>query len=385
MQFFDYIITGSNPASLSLALHMTESPLREKRILILSDISEEQQNPSLTYWTKQSHHTDEIPSQTWTRARFVSRSGERELGLGAYHLSLIRGADFRSHVTQKLNRMPAVEWATGRIERIYDAAGQARVKTSQEEYSANWVFDGFSQPDPQMPDKNRFIRLVKQIKGWEIETGKDSFSADLPTLADFRTSLEGRMCFLQVFPFSTQRALVKFNVFSPVSLPEETISKAIQEYLADVLNLQHFDILAEENQVIRFSDQPISRRDGFRILRIGQAGGLNRPASGLPLQRLQRDSAEICASLLQTFHPFKLSRIAARYRLFDSAMLRLFIEQGESCESIVNALSKRHSIEQFLRFLDEESTWQEDFQLLVSLPWTALLRAAIGMDLFHKV
>lgn len=383
MQFYDYILTGGGIASLSLALQMAGSSLRDKRILILSDGMEAQQNASQLLWLKQASPFDEILT-SWPRARYVSHGLERELAPGAYRFALIREKDFRNFADQRLCQMPAVERASGRIERIYDAAGQARVRTGTAEYSANWVFDASSGPDPLAHENDRFLHLKKQTKEWEIEVAQDCFNADLPTLLDFRIPQEGQARFMQVFPFSARRALVKFVAFTPEILRGDEISAALQGYLRETLQILRFDVLIEEDQVISLTDRPFVRRDGFRILRIGQPGGMVKPSNGLSFQRIQRDSADICASLVEKFHPFSLPRTAARYRLFDAAMLQCFAGQGQGIETIVDNLLKRNSVEHILRFLNEDTARQEDLPLLAGLPWTALLQAAMHGDIFRK-
>lgn len=383
MQFYDYILTGGGIASLSLALHMAASPLRDKHILILSDEVQERQNGSQLLWLKQASPFDEILT-SWPRARYVSHSLERELAPGAYHFALIREKDFRHFADQRLSQMPAVERASGQIERIYDAAGQARVRTGAAEYSANWVFDGASGPDPLAYEKDRFLHLKKQTKEWEIEAEQDCFNADLPTIFDFRIPQEGQARFMQVFPFTARRALVKFVAFTPELLRGDEIAHVLQGYLRETLQILRFDVLIEEDQVIPLTDRPFVRRDGFRILRIGQPGGMVKPSTGLSFQRIQRDSAAICTSLVEKFHPFRLPRTATRYRLFDAVMLQRLAGQGERIESILDGLLKRHSVEHILRFLDEDTARQEDLPLMAGLPWTALLQAAVRGDVLRK-
>lgn len=383
MQFYDYILTGGGIASLSLALHMAGSPLRDKRILILSDDAEDEQNASHVLWMNQAGPFDEILT-SWPHARYVSRRMEKELSPGAYRYALIREKDFRQFAHERLSQMPSVEHITAQIEQIYDAAGQARVRTSTGEYSANWVFDGSSSLDGLARKKDRFLRLIKQTREWEIDTAQDCFNPNLPTLIDFRTPQAGQTRLIQVFPFSARRALVKFIAFTPGLLHEDEIANALQGYLKDTLQILHFDILTEAEQRCLLTDQPIVRRDGFRILRIGQPGGMFKPSGGLSFQRIQRDSAAICASLIEKFHPFRLPQNAKRYRLFDSAMLQLITGGGERVETILDALLKRHSAEHVLRFLNEETAPQEDFSLLAGLPGSALLQAAIRSHFLRK-
>lgn len=383
MQFYDYILTGGGLASLSLALHMAGTPLREKRILILTDEAEDRHVAGIPLWFKQAGPFEDILS-SWQRARVVSRSADRELDLGAVRYGLIRWSDFQKFADDRLNLMPAVERISGQIERIYDAAGQARVQTGAGEYSANWVFDGSSSLVPHPPKKDRYLHLKKQIKEWEIETAQDCFNPDLPTLFDARIPPVSQMRFMQILPFSSRHALIKFVAFTPELVRGDEIASIMQDYLNSTLQILRFDLLAEEDQLVTLTDRPFVRRDGFRVLRIGPPGGMVKPSTGLSFQRIQRDSAAICASLLQAFHPFRLPKTAARYRLFDSAMLQLYAERGERAGAIVAALLDRHTAGHLLRFLDEESARQEDLALLAGLPWVTLLQAAIRADILRK-
>ncbi len=379
MQFFDFIVTGGDLASLSLVLHMLGSPLRDKRVLMVADPCEPAEQCSYGFWYRQPGLYDEILFNTWPRGRLAGPTGESELSLGAYRYGLIRAVDFHRFVNERIDVVPTIERIVVPIERIYDAAGQARLKSGQDEFSANWLFDGSGRPDRITSQDSHFIHLKKQVKGWEIETVQDCFNPDLPTFFDTRVRQESQLRYMQVFPFSARRALVEFNAFTRELLHGDDVSRTMEEYLKDTLKIYQFQVLNREDRVTPLTDQPFLRRDGFRVLRIGCGAGLVKPSTGLCFQSIHRDSHAIVTSLLQNFHPFKLPKSAARYRLFDSAVLQLLADRGEQGERRVTRLLMRRPVERFLRFLDEEGMRQDDLALLAGLPAPLLLRAAIRL------
>lgn len=384
MEFYDFIITGNGLASLSLALHLAESPLRQNRILLLGEPAGSRSGSFHSFWSDRPGLCDEAIARSWTRARFACRSAVHDLSLGAYRYNLLFADDFRSLVDRKLSNVPSLERRPGPVDCVYDAAGQARVEAGGGKYSANWVFDGTTDPLRDSGPAGREIRRIKQVTRWEIETGRDHFDPELPTLMDFRIPRAGGTRFMQVLPLSPRRAWVVAIGFTRDMEPEEKYTGALRQYLRETLRIESYTLLAESSSAVSLSDRPMLRRNGFRILCLGAGDGPVKPSTGLAFQRAQRDSAAIVASLLQRFHPFKLPESAARYRLFDSAWLQTLAGKAGGSERLICSLLKRRPVERILRFLDEEGAWQTDWPILAALPWNTILQAALRLERRRK-
>lgn len=232
--------------------------------------------------------------------------------------------------------------------------------------------------------KTRHQYLQLHFKGWEIETASDAFNPAAATLMDFRTPQERETRFFYVLPFSPRRALVEFTAFADDRFSNTEYAEALREYLADVLHIAEYRVVAEEQGVIPATDHPFPRRLGRRVMAIGTKGGRVKPSTGYAFVRIQHDSSAIIRSLIEHGHPFDVPEDAQRYRLLDAVMLEMMDHYGDQLKPIFTAMFERNPIDRIFRFLDEESSPLENAQLIATLPPALFVQAALQWQFTHN-
>ena len=378
MTHYDFIIAGAGLSGLSLALHLINSPLRDRSILIVDHDAKARNDRTWSYWSDRPTLFDDIACRTWDQLHLAGLNGELRVNLQRYRYRTIRGIDFYEHARQELARHPNVTWRRGKVEAIEDGGECARVAINHERFQGRWIFDSTPRRRASMDDAG-YHQLKLHFKGWEIETTQPVFDPSAATFLDFRTPQSGALRFFYVLPFDERHALVEYTLFSTRPLLPREYEQAMQTYLRAVLQIDGHHITRQESGVIPITDRPHARRLGRRVMSIGMQGGRIKPSTGFAFTRVQADSAAIVQSLLKHDQPFDVPEDSARYRWYDSMLLDIMEREPERIQLIFAALFRRNSIEQVLNFLDEQASLAQNVRMIAMLPPAPFVQAFMHM------
>jgi lycopene beta-cyclase len=381
---YDFIIAGGGAAGLSLAYQLINSPLQDCSILVIDKGNKNRNDRTWAFWTDEPTPFEEIVYHSWEQLNLADDDSEQTIDLHDYRYQMIRGIDFYRFVHAALDAHPSVTRIEATIDRIEDGPTAALVITDDAYYRGTWVFDSIFRPQEVVEDERRqYLQL--HFKGWVIETPVDAFDAKAATLMDFRTPQAGETRFFYVLPFSPRRALVEFTAFCDDRFSHGEYGEALREYLHEVLDVDDYRIVEEEQGIIPATDHLFPRRAGWRVMTIGTKGGRVKPTTGYAFVRIQQDSAAIIRSLLDQRHPFNVPEDSLRYRLLDTFMLELMDHYGEDLKPIFTQMFERNPIQRILRFLDEEATPIENLQLIATLPPWRFIQSAIQWQFTHNM
>jgi lycopene beta-cyclase len=367
-KIFDFIIAGGGAAGLSLACHLVRSPLRDASILIIDKDDDDQLHRNWGYWSREPNFFDPTPDHTWRALRFEANGARRDLDLGDYRYTLVRGRDFYPFAKADLAQHPNVTFVQGVVDEIVDGEAVATVVAGGAVFHGLWVFDSLLSKGDLKRIPPHHHQLKMHFKGWEIETPAPAFDTSAATLFDFRTPQRGLMRFFYVMPFAPNRALVEYTIFSERVLPQAEYVAALQEHIEQARGIRDYRIVEEESGVVPITDYPFPRKEGRRIRAIGAKAGRVKPSTGYSIMRVQRDAEAIVQSLVQHGHPFDVPDDSDWYRLLDRVMLEIMQEDGASLEAVFTAMFTRNPAERILHFLDERATVAEQAALIASLP-----------------
>jgi lycopene beta-cyclase len=384
MNHYDIAILGAGAAGLSLALALIDSPLKEKKILLVDKDLKNSNDRTWCYWTDRPDEYDRIRRKFWGGMKFSSQGEELEFNLTPYRYQMVRGLDFYCYARDEFARFTNIHWITGNVEEVQDRSESALFSIDGKELSASWVFDSRIRFSEIQIRPEKYSYLKQHFLGWEIETSRNAFDSDMFTMFDLCASGEDGFCFYYILPFTNNSALVEFTVFSETLWEDSRYKEALESYLAESLNNNSYRILEEERGVIPMTDHPFPRKLGDRIMSIGTHGGRVKPSTGYAFSRIQRDSKAITRSLEKYGHPFHVPRDSARRRFYDSLLLEVLKGQSTMAPEIFTKLYKRNDIRRVLRFLDEKTTLMEEVMIIASLPPVPFLKA-LGIYLRKKI
>lgn len=372
---YDFIMAGGGAAGLSLAYRLGQGSLRGASMLIIDRQVKNRNDHTWCSWLREPDPFDAVAYRTWNRLTFHSDAEELQLELAPYRYRMLRSYDFYRFTREALTARPGVDFLLGDVERIVDGAPQAEVWVNDLVFSGDWVFDSRYGAPQDCPNDPRYHHLLQHFLGWEIETPTDAFDPDTPRLFDFGTPQRGAMRFCYVLPYTTNRAMVEYTLFSANSLPLAEYEDALRAYIRDVLHIHEYRILDEERAAIPMTDAPFPRRTGRRVMAIGTRGGRVKGSTGYAFQRIQKDSAAIIHSLQTHGHPFAIPTSPRRYQTFDTILLHILDQRGRLGKPIFTALFKNNPVRRLFRFLDEEGSLWENIRLMASVPSWPFIQA----------
>jgi len=378
MKSYDIIIVGGGASGLSLATHLSHSPLRDRSILIVDKDAKDQNDRTWCFWANQPTLFDDIVYRSWNQLQVLGDHFEKTLDLQEYRYNMIRGSDFYRFARHRASECPHVEFLCGDVERIRDGDQQANVVVDGQEFAGTWVFDSRFNWSTFKPDLTHYHVIKQQFKGWEIEVGGQPFNPEAATFLDFRTPQNDGTHFFYMLPISNHYALVESVLCITTPICWEHCNRALQNYLNSVLGIKSYTILREEQGINPLTDWRFPRRLGKHIMAIGNHGGMVKPSTGFAFLRIQEDSSAIIHSLLTAGHPFNVPPVSRRYRYFDAVMLEIMSQHAESIEPIFLSLFKHNTAKRIFCFLDETASFGENVLMMPSLPpqllWQALLQ-----------
>jgi len=373
---YDYAILGGGAAGLSLALALVRSPLKAGSILIVEKDAKNTNDRTWCFWSDVPTPLDRIAYHTWPNLRFRSPGVERTFALAPFRYQMLRGLDFyrAAHAELEQHNVTFVQASA----EVQDGKDFAVLRADGREFSAAWAFDSRIRPEDMLPAP-RFNSLRQHFTGWEVETDAPVFDPRTATLFDLRTPQRGGVTFFYILPFSPQRALVEYTLFSPDLLPAEEYESALRVYLRDEFKLADYRILAAEHGVIPMTDRPFPRRLGQRVMAIGTRGGRVKPSTGYAFARIQRDSARIVASLVEQGNPFAVRADPLRQRFYEALSLDVMANAPEAGRAVFSGIFRRDQIQPVLRFLDDRSSILEDLRVISACPPLPFLKATLRL------
>ncbi|WP_028666438.1 lycopene cyclase family protein [Runella zeae] len=377
MQKYDFIIAGGGLAGLSLAYYMNQTILREKSILIIDQDTKTKNDRTWCFWEKDGATPfDSIVHRQWKNVFFHGTNYSDKLDLGPYTYKWLKGVDFYNFVKTNLLTNPNIVFVQERIERLIDTPAGGFIITPDNQYLGEYVFDSIKPLKLDLADCHN---LLQHFKGWEITTDKPVFDIHCPTMMDYRVAQKGTgVRFMYILPESPTRAMVEYTVFSDKLLSPDEYDAELHQYIKDFLKIENFTIEHEEFGVIPMTDEPTLQHPGEHIIRIGTAGGYVKASTGYAFQRTQRFTQELVRNLVTLGKPLHAPpTLRTRFKaLMDSTLLNVLLYNRAPGKDVFTALYKKNPTPLLFSFLDEDTSFAEDFRIMNTVPLVAFI---IGM------
>lgn len=367
---YDYIFAGSGLAGLSLLYRLlTEEELCKKRVLVIDQSQKNQNDRTWCFWERENGPFEQLVSKQWSSLRFFSPSVTREFALREYRYKMIQSGDFYRHVLDFVAGFPNVEFLKEKIEEIGDSENGAFVKTENNTYTADFVFNSTSLFYPVMGEENT---LLQHFMGWFIQCEHPVFDDKVGTLMDFTVSQSHGTTFMYMLPTTENEALVEYTLFSEKVLEKSSYELALTEYIEQILQLDNYKISHREFGVIPMSKAKFPRYVGKKkcIINIGTAGGHTKASSGYTFQFVQDQVGKIIDALKKGESPLvTLSWRDKMFQWYDMTLLDVLLDKKIEGEELFSLLFKGNDPERILAFLANESGFWEEFKIRNSVPF----------------
>ncbi|RYF77454.1 MAG: hypothetical protein EON98_16385 [Chitinophagaceae bacterium] len=119
-EHYDYIITGTGCAGLSLAMHLIHSgKFADKRILLVDEAAKNKNDRTWCFWEKESNLFEPIVYKQWEQLWFFGEEFYKELSILPYRYKMIRGLDFYQYCFEQINGQKNFEFHSGKVESVF--------------------------------------------------------------------------------------------------------------------------------------------------------------------------------------------------------------------------------------------------------------------------
>jgi lycopene beta-cyclase len=366
---YDYIICGGGMSGLSLAYQLSISKISDKKILIIDPERKTKNDRTWAFWEKTDNPFDHILYKKWQKVKIIdSHKSEKTYRLGEYRYKLLRGIDFYDFVNTHLDRFPNIVFCLDKVENITENTDNVEVTTSsKEKFTAQYVFDSTFKLNLE---SKKHQNLLQHFKGLVLETKENLFEEDIPEMMNFGIPQKDAECrFMYVLPFTKNKAIFEFTVFSEKLLSEKEYDQSLFEYIEKDLKLTEYKILEKEFGVIPMSDTETQDIVSKRIIRIGTAGGATNPSTGYTFSNTQKKLKKIVRTLEQDQVNFeKESFWQKRHLLYASTLLNVIKYSRHPMAEVFDQLFAKNPISLVFKFLDGETTFWEELKIMWSTP-----------------
>ncbi|MEN9951683.1 MAG: hypothetical protein RLY85_2435 [Bacteroidota bacterium] len=370
----DYIITGGGCAGLSLIMHILQEPaLSGKTILLIDQDAKKSNDRTWCYWESGEGFFDGIVHRQWSQAWFHANGFSALKQLGSYRYKMIRGIDFYEHCHLVIAASGRVDRLQAEVTAVSNTPGGVVVEADGKSYAGLYLFNSILFPENQIPAGA--YNLLQHFKGWVVETDEPVFDPACPTLMDFRVDQQHGTTFVYVMPFSANRALVEYTLFTPALLDDAAYNSGLSNYMEQYLKIKDYRIVEEEFGVIPMTNHVFSPGEG-NVVNIGTAGGQTKPSSGYTFRFIQKHTAAIVQALVHSAHPLiPKKKFEKRFFWYDKVLLHLLYFKKMAGSRIFHLLFSRNPIQRIFRFLDNETKIHEEVILMNTLPQWPFMKA----------
>jgi len=380
---YDYIITGSGCAGLSLIIHMIHSgQFSQKKILLVDKEKKNRNDRTWCFWETKPGLFEEIVFRRWEKTWVHSDNFSKGMDLEPYQYKLIRGIDFYNYCFKLISEQTNIFVLKGEVTEVVSNAQETYALIDGKKITAHYIFNSilFEKPDLQ---KNE-INLLQHFKGWVIKTPQSVFNPREATLMDFRTNQHNGTSFVYIMPFSSNMALVEYTLFTSALLYPNQYDEGLRQYIKDYVFKGPYKIDEEEFGTIPMTNHHFPARKN-NIINIGTAGGQTKASSGYTFQFIQKHSASIVSLLAKTGKPFdEKADVSKRFHFYDTILLNILQRKSYPGKDIFVELFKKNKPQAVLRFLDNESSLKSELKIISSLPKWPFLKAAINSAVLKR-
>ncbi|MEY4885991.1 MAG: hypothetical protein RL151_1300 [Bacteroidota bacterium] len=370
-------------AGLALAVHMQRAGLLHDKTLLMIDRDPKRVNDrTWCFWETGEGPFESVVSHRWDQAWFHAEgySGRKELAPYAY--KMIRGIDYYNHCLSILRDIPNITILHHQVDAIRQDDHHAVLDAGGKEYKAGLLFNSilFHELLPSAGDH----MLLQHFKGWIIRTQEDLFDPKEATLMDFRPDQRHGTTFVYVMPFDNRTALVEYTLFTEALLSQEAYDEGLKAYISDQLGCAEYQVLDEEFGVIPMTTMAFPASHG-RIINIGTAGGQTKASSGYTFTFIQRHAAAIVSALTATGKPpVPQPWQTKRFAWYDGVLLHILAKNILPGWFVFRELFRHNPTHLIFRFLDNGTTFSQEFKLMNTLPHWPFMRAGLT-ELMHML
>jgi len=369
-----YIFTGSGLSALMTVYEMLLSEkFKDKTILLIDENSKKTNDRTWCFWDK-NNLFDEVVATQWQQAVFANATVNRVLELHPYQYKKINGLDFYNLVFKKISEAQNVQFLNDKVLKFKDLGSHCLVKTATETYTCNKVFNSIYFPEI-VKSQDKFPLIQQHFVGWFVKTATPVFTPNCATFMDFSVEQKGNTRFMYVLPDSETEALIEYTLFSKDLLQKEEYEVEIQNYM-NKLGITDYEIVEKEQGNIPMTCYPFWKHNSKNCINIGSAGGWTKASTGYTFKNATKKSKALIEFMKSESDLTRFHKID-KFWLYDLLLLDILSAKNKLGSTIFSALFTKGNATVIFKFLDEETTFWEDLQVIWKCPKNIFIHALL--------
>ncbi len=370
---YNYIFTGSGLSALMTVYEMVLSKrFTDKTILMLDIDSKKTNDRTWCFWDNESTNYEDLIAKKWHMALFADENFSRKFEMKPYSYNMIRGLDFYDSIFKTIENHATIVFKTENIESFIDEKDFCLVKTDVETYKCDKVFNSIFDPKKVL-EQTKFPLLHQHFIGWFIKTNKPVFDENCASFMDFSVEQRGNTRFMYVLPTSPTEALVEYTLFSKDLLQDEEYEMEIQKYIKN-LGITDFEITDTERGNIPMTCYEFWKQNTKNIVNIGSAGGWTKASTGFTFKNTTKNAKKL-VSFLSHENDFRNFFKKDKFWFYDLLFIDVLYKNNEVGSRVFASLFRKGQTELIFKFLDQETSFWEDLQVMLKCPTVLFMKA----------
>lgn len=386
MKHYHYIFTGSGLAALMTVYEMILSEkFNDKTILLLDENPKKTNDRTWCFWEENNAFAD-LAHTKWNAAWFKNEVFERKLELQPYRYQMVQGLDFYNLVFDLISKQSNIHFVQQKVIDFQELGNHCVVKTDVETYTCNKIFNSIFNPEV-VKKQTKYPLLQQHFVGWFIKSNEAVFDKNVATFMDFSVAQKGNTRFMYVLPTSSTEALLEYTLFSKDLLSKEEYENEIKNYITQ-LGITKYEVIEKEQGNIPMTCYPFWKHNTQNILNIGSAGGWTKASTGYTFKSTIKKSKALIQFLsTDTSTPdyfgtsplsvtdFRKFHKKDKFWFYDLLLLDILNRKNELGSRIFSAMFRKGNSTVIFKFLDEETSFWEDLQVIWKCPKSLFVNA----------
>ncbi len=373
MKHYDYIFTGAGLSALMTVYKMVQSgKFKNTSILLLDENTKKTNDRTWCFWKTNDSVWEKSISKKWDSALFANENFRRDLDLQPYDYNMVKGLDFYTQVFDLLSKQENITFLPHKVLEIEESETIILVQTESESFSCSKLFNSIYNKH-KAESQAKYPVLQQHFIGWFIKSEQPVFNYEQATFMDFSVEQKGNTRFIYVLPTSKTEALLEYTLFSHQHLKKEEYENEIQQYI-EKLGITTYEIVEKEQGSIPMTCYPFWKSNTKNVLNIGTSGGWTKASTGYTFKNSDKKSSELVA-FLQRETDFTKFHKRTKFWFYDLLLLDILDRKNELGSHIFSSMFKKGNPSLIFKFLDEETTFIEDIQVILKCPKMLFIKA----------
>lgn len=370
MKRFDYIICGGGASGLLLSnALLSDKHFNDKKILIIEKDSKTDNDKTFGFWNDKESVLDNIVFKEWEYAEFRDSNSHNSFLLSPYKYKMIKSNEFYLYIGDKISKASNFTYLNSTVNEIDQVNN--KVKTNDGEFSSSIIFSSIYNE----VSFKKYPLLKQHFIGWTIETKNESFDDNKITFMDFSVDQKDEIRFMYILPFSKNKALIEYTLFSGDIISDDEYEKEIKAYLKK-RNILNYSIVEKEKGMIPMTCYPFFENNTDTYFQIGTAGGWSKPSTGYTIKN-SIEKIDIIINSLKQNKPLSKIRFKNRFWYYDLLFLDVLIASKGKGSQVFSDLFKNNDPIKIFKFLDEKTSVMEELSIFLSVDIKTFVKSLI--------